>query len=84
MEKKLVLPSSKYSKPSGLIGRLWTWRIRTAGSDTPYRCCFVNWEVQRTVLRLNTELQGEELVTGLLSCCVSLLVVWSIYESVSE
>jgi len=42
------------NKCAGLIDRWWKGRDRTICSDTPYRYCFVEWECQRIVLRLNT------------------------------
>jgi len=51
---------------------------------TAYRCCFVNWDLQRAILGLNTERQEEEQGKDHLTYCVALMVKWSMIDSLSE
>lgn len=64
------------NKCAGLFDRWWIGRDQSASSDTTYRCYFVNWDFQRTVLRLNTNIQEEEVVNDILSYDMREQVRW--------
>ena len=51
---------------------------------TQYRSCFVNWDLQRALLRLNAELQEEGPGKVRLTYCVALMDEWSMIDSLSE
>ena len=47
---------------------------------TAYRCCFVNWGLQRALLALNTERHEEERGKSHLTYCVALMFKWSMID----
>ena len=56
-------PGRQINKCDGHFDRWWKGRDRSASSDTQYCCCFVNWEIQRSVLKINMDIGGDEPVT---------------------